>query len=163
MISAIGDHTPEELRNAVIVRLRAGWSQRQIRETLPVRIGVIMKLGKETGAAFLKKRGRGRRFTPALREAIRAAVMAGKRSSQLQQEFNIDYDTTIQFRREIGDFENRRHWKKMSREQIEQATEALKRGEKWLAVAMTFNVALATLQRHITYRKGKRRGERKAA
>jgi len=155
----IGEHTPAELRHAVIARLRGGWSQRQIRETLPVRIGLIMRLSKEVGAAYLKRRGRGRRFTPELRAAIRAAVKAGKRSSELQREFSIDYDTTIQFRRELGDREDRRHWMKLSPEQVEQATHMLQQGKKWRTVAETFNVALATLQKRVGYRKrGRRRG-----
>jgi len=149
----IGDHTPAELKLAVITRLRGGWSQAQIRNTLPIRIGVIMRLSKEVGAAYLKRRGRGRRFTPALKEQIRAAVQSGKRSSEIQREFRIDYDTTIKFRRELGDFENRRHWMKLSPAQIDEATLALQNGEKWRTVAKTFNVALATLQRHVAYRK----------
>ena len=149
----IGDHTDAELRLAVITRLRGGWSQRQIRNTLPVRIGVIMRLSKQIGAAYLKRRGRGRRFTASLKEQIRTAVRAGKRSSEIQREFRVDYDTTIKFRRELGDFENRRHWMKLSPAQIEAATEALRKGEKWRAVAKHFNVALATLQRHVRYRK----------
>ena len=151
----IGDHTPAELKLAVITRLRGGWSQRRIHETLPVRIGLIMKLSKETGAAYLKRRGRGRRFTPELRAAICAAVRAGKRSSELQKEFSIDYDTVTQFRRELGDFEDRRHWMKLSPEQIEQATQMLQRGDGWRTVATHFNVALATLQRAVMYRKRK--------
>jgi transposase len=153
-ISPIGDHSPAELRLAIITRLRGGWSQRQIRNTLPVRIGVIMQLSKEIGGAgYLKRRGRGRRLSPELKAQIRAAVLEGRRSSELQREFQIDYDTTIVFRREVRDFENRRHWTKMSPAQVEQATQALQRGEKWLAVAEAFHVALATLQRAVVYRK----------
>ncbi|SRR5260370_13051248 len=153
-VSPIGDHSPAELRLAVITRLRAGWSQRRIRNTLPVPIGIILRLSKEIGgAAYLKRRGRGRRFTASLKDQIRAAVQAGKRSCELQREFGIDYDTTIQFRRELGDFENRRHRTKLSPAQVEQATQALQRGEKWCAVADNFHVALATLQRAVAYRK----------
>lgn len=155
MIPAIGDHTAEELRNAVIVRLRGGWSQRRIRETLPVRIGMILRLAKETGASYLKPRGRGRRFTPEFRAAIRAAVASGKRSAEIQREFSIDYDTVAQFRRELGDLENRRHWMKLSAAQVAEATEALKHGDTWRTVATTFGVALATLQRAVSYRKRK--------
>jgi len=151
--SNIGDHTPAELQMAIVNRLRGGWSHLEIRETLPVRIGVIMKLSKQIGAAYLKRRGRGRRFTASLKEQIRAAVQAGKRSSELQKEFSVDYDTTIQFRRELGDFENRRHWMKLTAAQVEEATEMLQRDEKWRTVATHFNVALATLQRHVVYRK----------
>jgi hypothetical protein len=149
----IGDHTAAELKLAVITRLRAGWSQRQIRTTLPVRIGVIMQLSKKIGGAYVKRRGRGRRFTPDLRAQINAAVRAGRRSADIQREFSIDYDTVHAIRRSLGDFENRRHWTKLSAVQIEQATEALRRGERWLAVAKAFGVALATLQRAVAYRK----------
>lgn len=149
----IGDHTPAELKLAVIHRLRGGWSQRRIRETLPVRIGLIVRLSKEIGAAYLKRRGRGRRFTPELRAQIRAAVQSGKRSSEVQREFSVDYDTVAQFRRELGDFENRRHWKKLSAGQIEQAQKMLQSGERWRDVAESLGVSLATLQKRVRYRK----------
>ena len=149
----IGDHTPAELKLAVITRLRGGWSQRQIRNTLPVRIGVIMRLSKEVGAAYLKRRGRGRRFRPELKEQILDAVREKRRSAELQRTFHIDDKTVRQFRHLVGDYENRRFWTKLSPAQIDEATLALQRGEKWRTVAENFHVALATLQRHVAYRK----------
>lgn len=153
------------LKLQVIQLLRLGWSQKRIRNTLHVGVGpgIIMKLSKKIGAAFLKQRGRGRRFTPEMKQRIRDAVKAGKRSAAIQREFQIDYDTTILFRREFGDFEDRRHWTKLSSQQIARAREALMRGEKWRSVAIDSGVALATLQRHVTFRKRGTRRERDIA
>ncbi len=153
-VSPIGDHSPAELRLAVITRLRGGWSQRQIRNTLPVRIGAITKISKQLGgAAYLKRRGRGRRFRPELKEQILDAVREKRRSAELQRTFHIDDKTVRQFRHQVGDCENRRYWTKLSPAQINQATQALQRGEKWRTVADSFHVALATLQRAVVYRK----------
>jgi hypothetical protein len=51
----------EELRLAVITRLRGGWSHARIRATLPVGPGLILRLSRQIGAAYLKPCGRGRR------------------------------------------------------------------------------------------------------
>jgi hypothetical protein len=147
------------LKKEICRLLRAGWSHSRIRAALPVGYPLILQLSKELGAPYLKQSGRGRRFTASLREQIRAAVQSGRRSADIEREFQIDYDTVLLFRRELGDFEDRRHWKKMSSEQIDQATEALKNGRRWRDVASDFNVTPTTLQRWVTYRKRKRRPE----
>jgi hypothetical protein len=55
--------------------------------------------------------------------------------------------------RALGDFEDRRRWRKLSTGQIAEATAALERGERWRDVASTFRVSLATLQETVSYRK----------
>ena len=149
---SIGEHTTLELKAAILTRLRAGWSRRMIRATLPTGWTTIRKLSKHIGASFLK-RGRGRRFSPELREQIRAALRAGKRSRELQREFGVSYATSRKFRREMGDFENRKYWRKLTRAQIELATEALRSGQTWLAVARELGCALSTVIESVPYRK----------
>jgi transposase len=141
------------LRALVIACLRAGWTQERILEKYPVGPGVVLRLSKEIGASYLKPRGRGRRLSAELKQTILAAVQAKRRAADLQREFQIDYDTVQAFRYSIGDTEDRRHWQKLSREQIEQAVSMLRAGEKWLAVASELGVSLATLQKHVAYRK----------
>jgi hypothetical protein len=142
-----------KLKSEVCRLLREGWPHSRIRAALPVGYRCVLELSKQMGAPFLKLHGRGRRFTPALREQIRAAVQSSRRSADIQREFQVDYDTVMLFRHQLGDFEDRRHWKKMSPEQIEEATQALRTGRRWRSVALDCGVSLATLQRWVIYRK----------
>lgn len=143
------------LRALVLACLRNGWPQRRILQKYPVGPGVVLRLSKEISASTLKPCGRGRRLSGEVKDAILANVKMKRRSTDLQRKFRIDYGTVQTFRRSLGDFEDRRHWKKLSQEQIERATAMLRRGEKWRAVASAFDVSLATLQKRVTFRKRK--------
>ena len=149
---------PKQFKNNVRLevekRLRAGLSYARIAAELPVRFSAVAQLGKAIGASMLKKRGRGRRFSPELREQIRTAVKSGKRSAEIQREFKIDYDTVLQFRHEIGDFENRRYWRyRLPAAEIAKGTDMLKSGMGWRVVAAQLGCCLATLQNNVQYRK----------
>jgi hypothetical protein len=144
----------EQLKQEIARRLRRGWSHKRILRTLPVGPGVVLTISKKVNASYLK-RGRGRRFSPALLAHIRAAVCEGKRASELKREFGIDYDTVQKFRREIGDLENRIHWCKLSPQDEARAEDMLRAGLRWRDVAAELKCALATIQRHVSYRKRK--------
>lgn len=141
------------LRATALTMLQSGLSHATVRERLPgLGPGVILQISKEHRTSF-HKRGRGRRLSPELKRQILACVRQGARSSELQGEFGIDYDTTVKFRNLAGDFENRRHWKKLSPSDIRKAASQLAAGGRWRDVAATFGVSLATLQKRCTYRK----------
>jgi hypothetical protein len=135
--------------------LRVGWSQERIIRTLGVKYRTVQQIARKSGYVF-QKRGRGRRLSPVLRDQIRQAVRNGMRSAVMQHRFGIDYDTTIKFRNEQGDFENRRHWCKLSAFDQARGEDMLRTGTHWRDVASRLGVALATVQRAIDYRK--RRG-----
>jgi hypothetical protein len=154
----------ETLKAHVAAKLREGWSHNRILRVLPVGPGVVLAISKQLNASHLK-RGRGRRFSAEMVGQIRAAVRAGKRASELKREFGIDADTVQKFRVEIGDFQNRRCWRKLSEYEEAQAEGMLRSGMRWRDVAKTLGCALATIQRNVMYRKrrGRSNGERKAA
>src|ERR1700719_2634582 len=87
----------DALKQEVGRLLRAGWPHSRIRAALPVGYRCILELSKTLHAPTLKLRGRGRRFTLAFRESVRAAVQSGRRSADIQREFQIDYDTVLLF------------------------------------------------------------------
>lgn len=141
------------LRAVALKLLQDGLSHATVQERLPgLGPGVILEISKACDASF-HKRGRGRRLSPELKRRILARVRQRARSSELQKEFGIDYDTTVKFRNLAGDFENRRHWKKLSPSDIRKAESQLAAGGRWRDVAATFNVSLATLQKRCSYRK----------
>jgi hypothetical protein len=140
------------LRQEVIKLLRMGWSHARIRRALPIGPGLIYRLSKKIDAPTLKH-GRGRRFTPAQWAAIRADVAEGLPSATVEQKYRIDYQTVQKMRRELGDYANRVHWRKLSLPQILGATQALKSGGKWRDVAAGVGVSFKTLADCVIYRK----------
>jgi hypothetical protein len=102
----------EELKTEVKRLLRLGWSHKQIRESLNVGPWCVITLSKEIKASYAKH-GRGRRLAAEQIEAIRVAVRAGKRSVQIEREFHITHRTVLKYRREIGDYEDRRRLDKV--------------------------------------------------
>ena len=143
----------DELRAEVIALLKAGWPQTRIVRRVPVGPGIVLGLSKEIGAAYLKPRGRGRRFSAELTEKIIAGILSGKRNVDLQREFQMDDITVRKFRRSIGDYTNRRQLKKLSTEQIEQAVQLVKAGGAWRDVARVFGVVASTPLKHTKFRK----------
>jgi hypothetical protein len=145
--------TTRELKLAVVTRLRGGWSHRQILATLPVKARLVHLLSKQIGARYYKRHGRGRSIRPELKEQILEGLRGGKTSAELQRRFSVDDRTIRQYRRELGDFSNRRKILKLTPEQIARAEQMLRDNEKWIVVAKSFGVALHTLQKRVKYRK----------
>jgi hypothetical protein len=142
-----------ELKLAVINRLRGGWSHRQILATLPVRARLVHLLSREIGARYYKRHGRGRKIRPELKEQILLGLRQGRTSAELQRMFRVDDGTIREYRRELGDFSNRRKLRKLTPEQIARAEQMLRDDEKWIVVAKSVGVALHTLQKRVKYRK----------
>jgi hypothetical protein len=145
--------TAAELKLAVITRLRGGWSHKQILATLPVRPRLVHLLSKEIQARYCKRHGRGRKIRPELKEQIVQGLRAGRTSAELQRMFHVDDRTVRAYRRELGDFSNRRKVLKLTPEQVARAEQMLRDNEKWIVVARSFGVALHTLQKRVKYRK----------
>ena len=141
------------LRACVLACLRAGWPQTRILKAYPVGPGNVLRLSKENRRKLLKARTRAKIHGGTARTNPRAAVARKERAAVLQRRFLINCKTVQAFRRAIGDTEDRRHWTKLSGEQIERATAMLRDGEKWLYVAGACGVSLTTLQKHVAYRK----------
>jgi uncharacterized protein YerC/transposase-like protein len=150
----VAEITPE-LRSEVLRLLRLNLSQQKVAQTLGIGTPLIGRIAREAGICF-QKIGRGRRLSPALKEKIMAAVKSGERSSEIQKAFGVDYDTTIAFRRRLGDHSDRRHLTKLSAEQIDLAEANLAKGTTWRDTAAQLGVSLATLQKSTPYRKGTR-------
>ena len=142
-----------ELRNEIVVLLKAGSTQKKILEKYPVGPGVVLKIAKEIGASYLKPRGRGRRFSPGTWQKILAAVKSGRTSRDIEREFKCDYVSVLKARKELGDFENRRLRLKITPEQIARAEGLLRSGEKWRDVARTIGLSQTTIIARVKYRK----------
>jgi transposase len=151
---------PERCQEQILRALRAGWSRKKICDTLHCGPGIILRLSKQIKASTLK-RGRGRRFTEETRQqildAIKTAIADRGTSRAIERRFRIDYGTVKKFRRELGDYSNWRDRNKF--EHAEEATAALHKGETWRQVAEQFHVGLATLHRHVKFRKRAQREE----
>ena len=148
-----GRALPLELRNEIIALLRAGWSQKKILKKYRVGPGAVLRLSKEIHASFLKKGGRGRRFSQETWKQILAAVKTARTSREVERRFRIDYATVLKARREVGDHENRRLRLKITHAQIQQAEELLRGGESWRSTARLVGVGMTTLLKHAKYRK----------
>lgn len=147
-----GNNISDTLKAEACKLLRAGWSHARILARLPVGPGCVLGLSKRIGASYLK-RGRGKRLSPELKAKISEAVKAGQCSAEIERQFQVCWHTVIKFRRAIGDFENRRHRRRLLPQQIEQASRDLGRGEKWSNVAAKLGVSLHTLQKRVSFRK----------
>jgi hypothetical protein len=135
-------HTPH-----ILTLLRAGWTCRRIADTLNYSRPDIEKLSKTTEAASLK-RGRGRRYTPAQVEQIRAAVLAGKSNKQIEREFSMGCDGAVSMRKRLGMFKDRRV-RDISQEQIAAALAARKDGATWQNSAALIGTSAKTLKRRL--------------
>jgi hypothetical protein len=143
----------------VLQLLRAGWSHQRIRSTLHVRWRIIFQLSKQIHAPTLKAQGRGRRLTRELYDRLAAAVSSGQRPCEIERALRIDPTTVLRYRREHGDFVDRRHWQLLTTEEIAEAEQLLRHGEAWRDVAKWLGCSLATLQRRVVYRKRRRPDE----
>ncbi len=151
-VRCVVERVSPELKNEVKAQLRAGRSHAAIRETVPVGPGLILNVSKEIHASELKK-GRGRRLPLELQEQIRAAIREGQRPTDIVHRLGVCEKTVGTFRRELGDFENRRYRRKLTPAQIEEATVQLRHGDKWRDVAEYFGVSTTTLGHAVPYRK----------
>jgi hypothetical protein len=100
--------------------------------------------------------GRGRRLGRELRAEIRRAIRTGKRGRTIAREFVVDEKTVWILRREMGDMVNRKGWAQLPKDapaRMLEAELALRRGRRWRDAAADAGVALATLQRYVSYRK----------
>ena len=143
--------TPE-LRAAILHLLRLNWSQKRVAATLHVGLLIVRRCAIPAHASTWK-RGRGRRFSVEQWQAIIAAVKAGRRSADIERAFRCDWHTVTKIRHSLGDFENRRHWTKLSPEQVEQAAAQVGAGARWRDVAAQLGVSPTTLLRWCRYRK----------
>jgi len=140
------------LKKEVEAQLRSGRSQERIRSTINVGPGLILNISKEIRASYLKV-GRGRRLSPQLKADIRAAIQAAKSPAEIVRTLQVSEKTVRKFRHALGDFENRRFRRKLSAEQIAEATRELQGGQKWRVVAAQFNVSPTTLGHAVPFRK----------
>jgi DNA-binding CsgD family transcriptional regulator len=90
-----------ELKAELVRLLRAGWSQKRISENLPVGRFTVEQLGKQIGAALVK-RGRGRRLSLEQKQEIVSRLKAGARSIDVAREFGIDLSTVWTYRHQKG-------------------------------------------------------------
>jgi transposase-like protein len=142
------------LRDEVIKLLRQGLPHRVVHAKIPVPLKVIWELSKKIGAAYVKPHGaRGRRFTREFRKKLREAVASGRRSAAIEREFGVDRNTVTRMRHALGDFENRVHWKKLTRAQIREAERQLRDGATWRDVARKMGCHHNCLLESLRYRK----------
>ena len=142
----------ERMRGQVSLRLRQGLSQKEIEKALPVSQGFIQELSKQTSASW-SKLGRGRRISPELKQTIMERIKAGAKSIELEREFAVCSHTVRKWRRALNDGEDRRRRKKLTEQQIEQATAQLRSGQTWRAVAWSLGVNEKTLSLCVSFRK----------
>ena len=142
----------DELRDEILRLLKMNWSQERVAKTLRVGLLIVKRCAIPARASTWKA-GRGRRFTPETIAKIKQAIVTEKTSRKVERIFQIDNQTVQKLRREMGDFEDRRHRKKLNAEQLEQARLQVASGARWLDVAQAFNVAPSTLMANVTYRK----------
>ena len=146
--SAVSDR----LRDQVLSRLRKGVSQKEIEKAVPVSPGVVQELSKETRASWAKT-GRGRRLSPALKQTLTERLKAGAKPIELERAFAVCSHTIRKMRRALNDGEDRRHRRKLTPAQIEEATSQLRAGRTWRAVAWDFKVDEGTLSHCVPFRK----------
>lgn len=142
----------ERLRSQVLCRLRKGVTQAEIEKAVPVSQGVIQELSIEIRAS-LAKTGRGRRLSPEIKQTITDRLKAGAKSIELEREFAVCSHTIRKMRRALNDGEDRRHRRKLTPAQIEEATSQLRAGRTWRAVAWDFGVNEKTLSVCVPFRK----------
>jgi hypothetical protein len=150
---ANGAELSKLLRDEVALYLTAGWSQRQVREKCPVGYGAVRKIARELQAAYLYRRGRGRKFLPETWQRILEAVKSGRTEQSIAAEFECDTEIIRKARRELGDTEDRRLRLKMTAEQIQLAEDLLRQGEQWRHVAQTLGLSPTTVILYVKYRK----------
>jgi transposase-like protein len=142
----------DRLRSQVSRRLRQGLSQKQIEKAVPVSQGFIQELSKQTRASW-SKLGRGRRISPEMKQTITERIKNGAKSIDLEREFSVCSHTVRKWRRALNDREDRRRRKKLTKQQIEQATAQLRSGSTWRAVAWSLGVNERTLSLCVSFRK----------
>jgi hypothetical protein len=146
------DAVSDSLRKRVARLMQAGWSKKKIREFLPVSWSLLGRIAREVHPAIYK-RSMGRRFSSEFREKLCAAIAEGKSPVVIKRELGICYPTIRKYRCAVGDFGNRAIRRKLTPEQLEQATAMLKAGEKWRVVASKFGVGTTRLLVRLRYRK----------
>jgi transposase-like protein len=144
---------PIEVRDFVERSLRDGVKYSVIQALANVPYEFVKNVSKETGALYCRQ-GRGRRIPKETRNKIIAAIRERKmRISEIARQFGVTVDTIYEYRQKLGDRENRKHWRKLTPEQVAFAKAALARGEKWESVAQDLGVSTRTLLKTVRYRK----------
>ncbi len=121
----------DELRTEIVRLLKRNFSWKKIEHALGISSTILRRVALPLRASTWKC-GRGRRFTPETIEQIKQAILTEKT---------------------MGDYENRRHRKKLTTEQLVQARAQVANGARWRDAAKKFNVSPATLLSNIKFRK----------
>jgi len=150
------------LRAEILVFLKQGLTHAEIYKRVPVGFNHIGAVARQHKASTWRH-GRGRKFSPELREKVFAAVKARRRAADIAREFSISEDYVSDLRHKFGDFENRRHWRLLTPEQVDAARTMLLSGATWRVTAANFNIGLSTLQKYLPgFRTGQKSGPRKS-
>jgi hypothetical protein len=129
------------LRAEIIRLLNLNLSQRKVCARLKIARSVVEQVARETGAVF-RKRGRGRRFTSQVLGQIRQAVRNGERAVDICNQFHVCRERVQKFRREFGDFEDRRCQRGYD---VRAVKRALVAGKPLSEIEQTFGIAHAVL------------------
>jgi hypothetical protein len=144
----------QEVKTQVREQLLSGGTQREVRETLGVGPQAILQAAKETRASYFKT-GRGRRIDPAVKLKIKARIIAGDTMASICRTFGVSEYVTKKLRRALGgEFKkDRRRRRKLSPEQVEQATVMLTSGKTWNETCAALGVTWKTISAYAKFRK----------
>jgi transposase-like protein len=144
----------QEVKTQVREQLLSGAPQKEVRETLGVGPQTILQAAKETRASYLKA-GRGRRIDPAVKLKIKARIVEGDTMASICRSFGVSDYVTDKLRRALGgEFKkDRRRRRRLSPEQIEQATAMLTSGKSWPETCAAFGVTWKTISAYVKFRK----------
>jgi hypothetical protein len=98
--------------------------------------------------------GRWRQISPEVKHKIMERLRAGAKSSELEREYGVCFNTIAKLRRLIGDVPGGPGRKpKLSPAALQQAEQRLRNGDRWCVVAAAFGVSPTTLVSRLRYRK----------